>query len=84
MASYVLFYLAGLYPVPATRQYLLSSPYFPMISFYNPLFKTNTTIVTKNFSGNPASGIGNVYVKVRNLTRVQWHQLNATLSERHY
>ena len=36
MGSYVAFYLAGLYPLPATKQFLLSSPYFPSISFFNP------------------------------------------------
>ena len=40
MGSYVVSYLAGLYPVPATRQYLLSSSYFPSISFFNPIFNT--------------------------------------------
>lgn len=67
MASYAAFYLAGLYPVPATRQFLLSSPYFRQISFKNPVFGTTTTIKSKNFSGNPANGIGgNIFVKVRN------------------
>lgn len=65
MGSYAFFYLAGLYPVPATRQYLLSSPYFPRMSFFNPLFNTTTTIVANNFAGNPASGVGGtVFVKV--------------------
>ncbi|KAG6844803.1 hypothetical protein H0H87_003629 [Tephrocybe sp. NHM501043] len=58
MASYVAFYLAGLYPLPATRQLLLSSPYFRQISFFNPVLKTTTRIVTKNFDGNPPNGIG--------------------------
>ncbi|KAI9437962.1 glycoside hydrolase family 92 protein [Lactarius indigo] len=50
MGSYALFILAGLYPVPATKQFLLSSPYFPSVSFFNPLFQTKTTIRVKNFS----------------------------------
>ncbi|KAF8267730.1 glycoside hydrolase family 92 protein [Lactarius quietus] len=50
MGSYVVFHLAGLYPVPATKQFLLSSPFFPSVSFFNPLFNTKTTIRTKNFS----------------------------------
>ena len=58
MGSYAAFYLAGLYPVPATRQYLLASPYFPSISFFNPLFNTTTTIRAANFAGNPANGTG--------------------------
>ena len=55
MGSYVAFYLAGMYPLPATRQFLLSSPYFPSISFKNPVFGNATTIKVKNFSGNPNS-----------------------------
>lgn len=65
MASYVAFYLAGLYPLPATRQYLLASPYFPQISFYNPIFNKTTTIIANGFSGNPANGTGGqVFVQV--------------------
>lgn len=65
MGSFVTVILAGLYPVPATRQYLLSSPYFPSISFTNTFLKTTTTIKSTNFQGNPSSGTGgNVYVKV--------------------
>ncbi|KAK0440865.1 glycosyl hydrolase family 92-domain-containing protein [Desarmillaria tabescens] len=56
MGSYVFFYLAGMYPLPATKQYLLSSPYFPSISFHNPFLNSTTTIVSKGFG----SGI---YVK---------------------
>lgn len=65
MGSYVVFYLAGLYPLPATRQFLLSSPYFPSISFHNPLLNSTTTIKANNFTGNPADGTsGNIFVKV--------------------
>ncbi|KAI9068178.1 glycoside hydrolase family 92 protein [Trametes sanguinea] len=67
MASYVAFFLAGLYPVPATKQYLLSSPFFPKISFFNPAFNTTTNIVVKNFVGNPANGTGGT-VFVQNVT----------------
>ncbi|KAL1948226.1 hypothetical protein VTO73DRAFT_12301 [Trametes versicolor] len=67
MASYVAFFLAGLYPVPATKQYLLSSPFFPQISFFNPAFNSTTTIITKNFVGNPGDGTGGT-VFVQNVT----------------
>ncbi|KAI0634493.1 glycoside hydrolase family 92 protein [Trametes polyzona] len=67
MASYVAFFLAGLYPVPATKQYLLSSPFFPKISFFNPAFNTTTTIVARNFAGNPVNGTGGT-VFVQNVT----------------
>ncbi|KAJ4470945.1 glycoside hydrolase family 92 protein [Lentinula aciculospora] len=62
MGSYAVFLLAGLYPVPATTQYLLSSPFFPSISFYNPLFNTTTTIKANNWAGNPVDGVGTVYI----------------------
>ncbi|KAJ7115134.1 glycosyl hydrolase family 92-domain-containing protein [Mycena crocata] len=64
MGSYAFFYLAGMYPLPATKQILLSSPWFPKISFYNPLYKSTTTIKSINFTGNPAEGTGgNVFIK---------------------
>jgi hypothetical protein len=66
MGSYVAFYLAGMYPLPATGQILLSSPYFPRISFFNPIFNKTTTIVANGFKGNPSNGTGGtVFVKVR-------------------
>lgn len=66
MGSYVAFYLAGLYPLPATRQFLLSSPYFPQISFRNPVLNTTTTIRANGFKGNPKDGNGGtVFVQVR-------------------
>lgn len=65
MGSYAFFYLAGMYPVPATQQFLLSSPFFPSISFTNPVLNTTTTIKANNFNGNPTDGkSGNVFVKV--------------------
>jgi hypothetical protein len=66
MGSYAAFYLAGMYPLPATAQILLSSPYFPEISFFNPVFNKTTTIVANGFKGNPANGTGgSVFVKVK-------------------
>ena len=68
MGSYAFFLLAGMYPLPATRQFLLSSPFFPSISFTNPVLNTTTTIRATNFAGNPLDGTGgNVFVKVRTL-----------------
>ncbi|KAH7921950.1 glycoside hydrolase family 92 protein [Leucogyrophana mollusca] len=65
MGSYAVFYLAGMYPLPATRQFLLSSPYFPKISFFNPILNTTTTFKVKGFKGNPKDGKGGkVFVKV--------------------
>jgi hypothetical protein len=66
MGSYAFFYLAGMYPLPATKQFLISSPYFPSISFHNPFLNTTTTIKAEGFSGNGnGTDFGNVYVKVR-------------------
>ena len=65
MGSYAAFYLAGLYPLPATRQFLLSSPLFPQISFYNPVFRKTATIKALNFEANPTDGTGGkVFVQV--------------------
>ena len=70
MGSYVAFYLAGLYPLPATGQILLSSPYFPQISFRNPVLNTTTTIRANGFRGNPTDGTGgHVFVKVSVTTK---------------
>ncbi|KAG1749718.1 glycoside hydrolase family 92 protein [Suillus paluster] len=74
MASYAVFYLMGMYPLPATRQILLASPYFPKVSFYNPVFNTTTTIIANNFSGNPQDGKGGtVFVKSVTIDGQPWH-----------
>ena len=64
MGSFAVFHLAGLYPVPATQHFLLSSPFFPSVSFFNPLFNTKTTIRTKNFSFHA------IFIKVRYVLHV--------------
>ncbi|KAG5351194.1 hypothetical protein C0989_007573 [Termitomyces sp. Mn162] len=66
MGSYAAFYLSGLYPLPATQQFLLSSPYFQQISFFNPVLNTTTKIVAENFNGNPPDGTGGrVFIQAR-------------------
>ncbi|KAH7883885.1 glycoside hydrolase family 92 protein [Phlebopus sp. FC_14] len=73
MGSYAAFYLAGMYPIPATRQFLLASPYFPWISFFNPTFNSTTSIVSKNFKGNPNDGTGGqVFVKSVTIDGQPW------------
>ncbi|KAF9229643.1 glycoside hydrolase family 92 protein [Gyrodon lividus] len=73
MGSYAVFYLAGMYPLPATNQFLLASPHFPKISFFNPLLNTTTTIVAKNFQGNPQDGKGgHVFVKSVTIDGQPW------------
>ncbi|CEL59327.1 putative glycosidase Rv0584 OS=Mycobacterium tuberculosis GN=Rv0584 PE=3 SV=1 [Rhizoctonia solani AG-1 IB] len=57
MASYAAFYLVGLYPLPATRQILLSSPWFPTINITNAFTNTTTTINAINFKGNNQDGV---------------------------
>lgn len=64
MGSYVAFYLLGMYPLPATRQILISSPYFSRVSIYNPLYDSSTTIIAHGLESNPPDGHGKVYVKV--------------------
>ncbi|KAF7966871.1 hypothetical protein HWV62_36683 [Athelia sp. TMB] len=74
MASYAVFYLAGMYPLPATNQFLLSSPYFPQIEFYNPIFNSTTTIKVAGFPGNPTTGTGGtVFVKNVTIDGQPWH-----------
>jgi hypothetical protein len=46
MGSYAAFSLLGMYPLPATRQLLISSPYFPVVEFVNPVYNTTTTFKT--------------------------------------
>ncbi|PBK91992.1 glycoside hydrolase family 92 protein [Armillaria gallica] len=41
--------------LPATKQYLLSLPYFPSISFHNPLLNSTTTIVSRGFGSGTYS-----------------------------
>ncbi|KAI0672078.1 glycoside hydrolase family 92 protein [Trametes maxima] len=74
MGSYVAFYLAGLYPLPATRQFLLSSPFFREISFRNPVLGTTTTIRSNGFQGNPKSGTGGrVFVESVKIDGKPWY-----------
>ena len=58
-----MFHMLGLYPLPATREFLISSPFFRTVRIRNPLFGTTTTIRTHGFEG-----MGNVYVKVRHFS----------------
>lgn len=68
MGSYVAFYLLGMYPLPGTRQMLISSPYFSHIRIHNPVFRKTTTINAIGFEGNPMNGTGGkIYVKVSDI-----------------
>ena len=80
MGSFAAFLLAGLYPIPATRQFLLSSPFFAQISFNNPVFNKTTTIRSNNFAGNPDNGAGGkVFVQVNYIIiiLIDWRKLVA-------
>ncbi|EAU89835.2 hypothetical protein CC1G_06987 [Coprinopsis cinerea okayama7 len=73
MGSYAAFYLLGLYPLPATRQLLLSSPFFKEVAFHNPVLKTTTKIKAVGFNGNPSDGTGgNVFVKSVTIDGQPW------------
>ncbi|EUC67499.1 glycoside hydrolase family 92 protein, partial [Rhizoctonia solani AG-3 Rhs1AP] len=62
MASYAAFYLLGLYPLPATRQVLLSSPWFPSINITNAFTHTTTTINAIHFGKRGAVYVQSVTV----------------------
>ncbi|CAE7130362.1 unnamed protein product [Rhizoctonia solani] len=62
MASYAAFYLLGLYPLPATRQVLLSSPWFPSVNITNAFTNTITTLNAINFNQPGAVYVQNVTV----------------------
>lgn len=79
MGSYATFYLAGLYPVPASEQYLLSSPFFKQISFFNPAFNTTTVIKSNNFRGNPENGVGGRVFVERVIVNGQQYKSNCYL-----
>ncbi|QRV87315.1 glycoside hydrolase family 92 protein [Ceratobasidium sp. AG-Ba] len=64
MASFAAFYLVGLYPLPATRQVLVSSPWFPTINITNSVTGATTTINALGFKGNPTeSQRGDIFVQ---------------------
>ena len=82
MGTWATFLLLGLYPVPATRQYLLSSPWFPKVSFYNPVFNSTTTIIAHGFECNPTNGTGQIFVQVREV-RMRLEFTHRGVLERH-
>ncbi|KAH9919561.1 glycoside hydrolase family 92 protein [Fomitopsis serialis] len=73
MGTWATFLLLGLYPVPATRQYLLSSPWFSKVSFFNPVFNTTTTIIANGFEGNPTDGTGQIFVENVTINGEPWN-----------
>ncbi|CUA70386.1 putative glycosidase Rv0584 [Rhizoctonia solani] len=62
MASYAAFYLLGLYPLPATRQVLVSSPWFPSVNITNAFTNTTTTINAVHFETPGAVYVQNVTI----------------------
>ncbi|KAI5117324.1 hypothetical protein M0805_002339 [Coniferiporia weirii] len=74
MGSYVFFNMLGLYPLPATRQFLVSPPFFRSVRIRNPLLNTTTTITARGLDEDPANGRGkNVYVKSIHVDGEPWH-----------
>ncbi|MBW0474806.1 hypothetical protein O181_014521 [Austropuccinia psidii MF-1] len=53
MATWLLFHLLGLYPVPSTTEYLISTPWVPRYTIHNPYLNVSTTVKVTNF--DPAS-----------------------------
>ncbi|KAL1688597.1 glycoside hydrolase family 92 protein [Schizophyllum commune] len=67
MAALLTFHLLGLYPVPATKQLLLGSPFLSSYTINNDLLGTSTTFSVTNFDSatlkaNPDDG-SNLYVQ---------------------
>uniref|UniRef100_A0A8H7Y0Z8 Glycosyl hydrolase family 92 domain-containing protein n=1 Tax=Psilocybe cubensis TaxID=181762 RepID=A0A8H7Y0Z8_PSICU len=49
MAAHLIFHLLGLYPVPASRQLLLSTPFLSSYTLHNGLLGTGTTVTVSGF-----------------------------------
>lgn len=49
MASLLVFHLLGLYPVPSSRQLLISVPFVSSYSISNAFFGTTTTVTVQDF-----------------------------------
>ena len=65
MGSYVAFQLMGLYPLPATRQFLIYTPHFSRVTIRNPYLKTTTTIRTYGYGEAENFGVGDgLYIEV--------------------
>jgi hypothetical protein len=65
MGSFVAFQLIGLYPLPATRQFLIYTPHFSRVTLTNPYFKTTTIIRTFGYGNAKNFGVGEgLYIKV--------------------
>jgi hypothetical protein len=59
MGSFVAFLMLGLYPMPGTKQFLITTPYFPRFTIYNPVYDKTATFTTKGFVGNPRTSATN-------------------------
>lgn len=67
MASLLAFHIMGLYPVAASKQLLISSPFLSSFTIHNNFFNTATTFTVKNFDNAtlvaaPPAG-SRIYVK---------------------
>ncbi len=75
MAALLVFHLLGLYPVPASRQLLIGSPFVSSYTVHNELFNTSTTVTVQNFDATtlvatPPAG-SRVYVQSVTVNGVQ-------------
>lgn len=67
MASLLAFHIMGLYPVAASKQLLIGSPFLSSFTIHNNFFNTATTFTVKNFDSTtlvaaPPAG-SRIYVK---------------------
>lgn len=72
MASFVVFHMLGLYPLPGTREFLVSSPFFRTVRIRNPLLGKTTTIRVHEFEGDLSHDATNtttrkIYIEVSGL-----------------
>ncbi|OCH93726.1 glycoside hydrolase family 92 protein [Obba rivulosa] len=49
MATWLIFHLLGMYPVPSSSQFLIVSPFLPTYTIHNSFLNVSTTVTVKNF-----------------------------------
>lgn len=67
MATFLIFHLLGLYPVPSTSHYLTLSPFIPKYTIHNTYMNASTTVTVQGYDPNsiayPIANGSAVYVK---------------------
>ncbi|EMD37640.1 glycoside hydrolase family 92 protein [Gelatoporia subvermispora B] len=49
MATWLVFHLLGMYPVPSSSQFLVVSPFLPKYTIHNSFLNVSTTVTVQNF-----------------------------------